>query len=153
MRHCIYSTVVSVSVACIAGIEPGKPSEILSGILKVPGFKIPLESIRIPARIAWSPEVRVIVKAEDSMFSMKLGFTLQAWSSSLSATVVTIINKGTNCRSVYISWHKFSRSVWLNFGDGDIAKRVAEKFDRRSPLSRYRPGLYSNSLTAVSFLF
>lgn len=34
-----------------------------------------------------------------------------------------------NCRKVYISWHKSTRSAWVNFGNGDIAGRVAKKFN------------------------
>jgi hypothetical protein len=60
-----------------------------------------------------------------------------------------IDTKGTNCRKVYISWHKATRSAWVNFGNGDIANRVAQKFNEgrykclgqsvRSSLARRSP--------------
>ncbi|KAK7750298.1 hypothetical protein SLS62_007815 [Diatrype stigma] len=33
-----------------------------------------------------------------------------------------------DCRKVHCSWHKPARTVWLNFGNGDIADRVGKKF-------------------------
>lgn len=33
-----------------------------------------------------------------------------------------------DCRKVHCSWHKPSKTVWLNFGNGDIADRVGKKF-------------------------
>ena len=117
------------SVACITGIEPGTAPEKLASILKTLGFKIPVENIRIPAQTASSPEAKAIIKMEDPLFSTKLSSTLQARGSSLSATTVPINSKSSNCRKVYISWHKSSRSVWLNFGVGETAKRVGQKFN------------------------
>ena len=117
------------SIACIAGIEPGTTPEKLASDLKTIGFSIPVGSIRILAPTASSPEAKAIVKIEDPSFSTKLSSTLQTYDSSLSATTVPINNQRTNCRKVYISWHKPGRSVWLNFGSGDIAKRVGQKFN------------------------
>jgi hypothetical protein len=33
-------------------------------------------------------------------------------------------------RKVYISWYKSTRLAWLNFGSGDIARRVSHKFNQ-----------------------
>ncbi|KAI0965631.1 hypothetical protein F4678DRAFT_452053 [Xylaria arbuscula] len=35
-----------------------------------------------------------------------------------------------DCKKVHCSWHKPSKTVWLNFGDEKVARRVSEKFGR-----------------------
>ncbi|KAI3336244.1 hypothetical protein F4824DRAFT_462666 [Ustulina deusta] len=35
-----------------------------------------------------------------------------------------------DCRKVHCSWHKPTKTTWLNFGDEKIAKRVSEKFSK-----------------------
>jgi hypothetical protein len=117
------------SIACITGIEPGTTSEKLASILQSLGFSIPVESIRITARNSLSSEVKGIIKIEDPLFSTTLASTLRGCGSSLSANPVPINGKNSNCRKVYLSWHKPCRSVWLNFGNGDVAKRVSQKFN------------------------
>lgn len=37
-----------------------------------------------------------------------------------------------DCKKVHISWHKAVRNVWLNFGSGDIARRVSELFSQEA---------------------
>lgn len=71
-----------------------------------------------------------MVKVEDPLFATKLSSLLEEQKSTLSATSLPISSRGTNCRKVYISWHKSTRSAWMNFGSGEIANRVAEKFNQ-----------------------
>ncbi|RMZ69247.1 ariadne-2 [Pyrenophora seminiperda CCB06] len=117
------------SVACITGFEPETTPETLANILKALGFDAPVERIKILASTGQTPEAKALVKLEDPLFSSKLSRVLQATSSYLCATTVPINRAATNCRKVYISWYKSSRSVWLNFGNADVAKRVSEKFN------------------------
>ncbi|KAI0012023.1 hypothetical protein F4779DRAFT_570077 [Xylariaceae sp. FL0662B] len=82
-----------------------------------------------------------LVKVEDPEFSRlvcrKLGpqvVSRQAPGTQPIATAVaTPIPSGSNtlrvdCRKVHISWHKPYRTVWLNFGAGVVAERVAKRF-------------------------
>ena len=40
------------------------------------------------------------------------------------------ITRRVNCNKIHLSWHKLTLPAWLNFGNGDIAKRASEKFNR-----------------------
>ena len=76
-----------------------------------------------------SSEPKATVKVEDPLFARELGSRLKDQGSALSAAPIPINSQQANCRKVYISWHKSTRSVWVNFGSGDIANRVAQKFN------------------------
>jgi IBR domain, a half RING-finger domain len=39
-------------------------------------------------------------------------------------------SRRVSCKKVHISWHKPSHLVWLNFGKGEIARRVSDKFNK-----------------------
>ena len=80
-------------------------------------------------RYATTPDTRAIVRVEDPLFAKELSVRLESHRSDLSAKPLPIDARRTNCRKVYISWHKATRSVWLNFGNGEVAKRVARKFN------------------------
>lgn len=69
------------------------------------------------------------MKVEDPLFAKELSARLKDQGSTLSATPMPVNALRTNCRKVYISWHKATRSAWVNFGNGDIANRVAQKFN------------------------
>jgi hypothetical protein len=75
------------------------------------------------------------VKVEDPSFAKDLSAKLKSQGSALSAVPIAINARRTNRRKVYVSWHKATRTVWLNFGNGDIANRVAQKFNE----GRYKP--------------
>ncbi len=78
------------------------------------------------------------VQAEDPTFSKKLCAMMQggfAWGTSrIQATPVAPRMPSrhaagrVDCKKVHVSWHKAVRTVWLNFGNGEIAKRVSTKF-------------------------
>lgn len=69
------------------------------------------------------------MKVEDPAFAKELSARLKNQNSTISATPLPIDARRTNCRKVYISWHKPTRNVWLNFGDDKIANRVSQKFN------------------------
>lgn len=76
-----------------------------------------------------SSEVRATVKMKDPMFARNLSTTLKEGHHGLSATPIATATKRTDGRKVYVSWHKATRNVWLNFGTEEIATRVAQKFN------------------------
>lgn len=56
----------------------------------------------------------------------------------------------TNCRKVYISWHKPTQSVRLDFGNDEIANRVAQRFNNGTyrclgHLVKSSAGIFSHS--------
>ncbi|OAP61190.1 hypothetical protein AYL99_03391 [Fonsecaea erecta] len=117
------------SLACITGLAPGATPEAVVDILRGLGLNLDIECVRILENSA-SAGVTATVKAEDPLFAKELSVTLQNRQSALSATPMPIDARRTNCRKVYISWHKPTQSVWLNFGNGEIANRVAQRFNQ-----------------------
>jgi hypothetical protein len=107
---------------------PGTTPEAIVGILRGFGFNITADCVRIPKSMA-SSEPKATVKVEDPLFARELGSRLKNQRSALSAAPIPINSQQTNYRKVYISWHKSTRSVWVNFGSGEIANRVAQKFN------------------------
>ena len=107
---------------------PGTTPEALVGILHEFGFNITTDCVRIH-RPMESLEPKVTVKVEDPLLASDLSSKLKSQSSAIKALPIPIYTQQTNCRKAYISWHKSTRSVWVNFGSGDIANRVAEKFN------------------------
>ncbi|KAN0091820.1 hypothetical protein V8E51_017667 [Hyaloscypha variabilis] len=116
------------SVACITGLPPGTTPARTVETLRALGFDVNVSCIRIPGH-ASSSEAKAIVKVEDPSFAKRLSTRLKEQKSTLSATQILIDTKGTNCRKVYISWHKATRRAWVNFGNGDIANRAAQRFN------------------------
>lgn len=72
------------------------------------------------------------VKMEDPSFAQKLNTIITEQKSTLIVLPLPIGNRQKNARKVYMSWHKATRSVWLNFGDEEIANRVARQFKEGS---------------------
>jgi len=107
---------------------PGTTPEALVGILHEFGFNITTDCVRIH-RPMESLEPKVTVKVEDPLLASDLSSKLKSQSSAIKALPIPIYTQQTSCRKAYISWHKSTRSVWVNFGSGDIANRVAEKFN------------------------
>ena len=117
------------SLAYISGFVPGTTPEAIIGILNGLGFNLTIDCVRIP-RHAASSETKAMLKVEDPLFAKELSARLKNQRSALSATPMPIDAKRMNCRKIYISWHKATRSVWMNFGNGEIANRVAQKFNK-----------------------
>lgn len=97
-------------------------------ILRDLGFDLDVGCVRIVGHAGVSG-IKAIVKVEDSLFARNLSNKLKEDKSTLIATPMPIDTKGANCRKVKVSWHKATRSAWVNFGNGDIANRVAKKFE------------------------
>jgi CCCH-type zinc finger/IBR domain, a half RING-finger domain/Zinc finger C-x8-C-x5-C-x3-H type (and similar) len=116
------------SLACITGLAPGTTPNALVDILRGFGFNLNIGCVRIPGHTV-SSETKATVKVEDPLLAKELSARLKDHKSTLSAALIPIDARRTNCRKVYISWHKATQSVWVNFGNGDIANRVAQKFN------------------------
>lgn len=106
----------------------GTTSEGVVDILRGFGFNITADCVRIPESGLLS-EQKATVKVEDPLFGKELSSRLKDHKSALSAAPIPVNSQHANCRKVYISWHKSTRSVWVNFGSGEIANRVAQKFN------------------------
>lgn len=87
-------------------------------------FNIDIDCVRMFEH-APSSETRAVVRVEDPLFAKELSARLKDQRSHLSASPLPNDARRTNCRKVYISWHKATRNVWLNFGNGEIADRDA----------------------------
>ncbi|KAF2847212.1 hypothetical protein T440DRAFT_457067 [Plenodomus tracheiphilus IPT5] len=116
------------SVACITGFPPGTTSEAVVDALHELGFDLNISQVRIPSQ-GLESEIRATVKMENPLFAEELSSTLRKNHHQLSAAPLAIATKRTDGRKVYISWHKAARNAWVNFGSGEIAKRVAQKFN------------------------
>ncbi|KAH8817362.1 hypothetical protein F5884DRAFT_830433 [Xylogone sp. PMI_703] len=115
------------SVALITGLESGTTCEAVVRILRDLGFHLNIDSVRMLKRPG-SPQMEATVKMENPLFAKELSSKLSNQRSNISATPVSINSKGISCRKAYISWHKATRRAWLNFGNGEIADHVAQKF-------------------------
>lgn len=82
-----------------------------------------------------------LVKVEDPEFARaagkKLGSQIAPRLNKNMEPIVTPIDMPlfsdsnslrVDCKKLHVSWHRASRIVWLNFGSGEIAKRVNKKF-------------------------
>jgi hypothetical protein len=123
-----------------------------------------VDSVRIPGPVALS-ETKATVKVEDPLFAKELSARLKSQRSALSAAPIPLLARRTNHRKVYISWHKATRSAWVNFGNSEIANRVTQKFNtgrykclgqsvksstgRRSPSRRHNPVAWTITLSDV----
>ncbi|KKP02285.1 hypothetical protein THAR02_05614 [Trichoderma harzianum] len=80
------------------------------------------------------------VRSDDALFSKKLcaivqpGFIWQGvkiYATPVAAPMPSSHNaRRVDCKKVHISWHKAVRNVWLNFGTGDVARKVSDLFSK-----------------------
>ncbi|EXJ91896.1 hypothetical protein A1O3_00446 [Capronia epimyces CBS 606.96] len=115
------------SIACITGLAQETTPQMVVEILRGLDFNVNVDFVRILGHTA-SEGTKATVKAEDPLFANNLSARLEKLMPALSAVSIPIDSRRSNCRKVYISWHKTSRSVWMNFGNAEIANRVAQKF-------------------------
>ena len=115
------------SLARIAGLPAKMSHEGVVGILRGLGFDVSIDCVRILG--ASTSETIATVKVEDPSFAKTLSGQAQNEDTGFKITAIPVNVHGTNCRKVFTSWHKSTRSVWVNFGNGDIANRVAQRFN------------------------
>ncbi|KFA49917.1 hypothetical protein S40293_01289 [Stachybotrys chartarum IBT 40293] len=98
------------------------------------GFDVPEDCVRISA-LADNTYYNADVRVEDPQFAKHL-CDLPAMKKHDGPRAVPInapMPQTTNYRrvdskKVYCSWHKPTKTAWLNFGNGDIAAKVGSKF-------------------------
>jgi hypothetical protein len=119
------------SLAYITGLPPGTTPEAVVGILQDLRFSVSVEGVRISLQPTsqGSHTTNATVKVEDPSFAKNLEARIVEAQLNITATQISTNRRRANCRKLHVSWHKATRNVWLNFGDGSIAERVAQKFN------------------------
>jgi IBR (half RING finger) domain-containing protein len=118
------------SLTSITGLEPGTTREAVAKLLRDLGFDLDISCIRVREQATASgTSTSSTIKVEAPTFTRELKTILKDQSLPISVAQIPIDTNWTNCRKVHVSWHKSTRGVWMNFSNGEIAKRVAEKFN------------------------
>lgn len=112
--------------------SPASVAALLSDI----DVAVSAEHVRVTARLG-AATCSADLKVDDPLFAKTLCSKLRACAalSHVEAIPVAVpMPQGSNlhrvdCRKVHCSWHRPSRTAWLNFGTEHVARRVAEKFN------------------------
>lgn len=95
---------------------------------------MPEDCVRI-SRPTDSSHCSADVRVEDPQFSMRLCelLALKRHGSPIAVPINVSMPQATNHRridskKVYCSWHKPTKTAWLNFGNGGVAAKVGLKF-------------------------
>lgn len=103
------------------------------------GMAVSEACVRIIPPPADDPDHRMAdVRVEDTQFAtrlcavpaMKAFSAVPASSSVAPLTPTTTGLRRVDSKKVHVSWHKPTKTAWLNFGNGDIAGTVAERFQK-----------------------
>ncbi|KAH6986918.1 hypothetical protein EDB80DRAFT_623539 [Ilyonectria destructans] len=102
------------------------------GLLSKLGFDVSTECVRIPPR-GDNSDCSADVRVEDAQFARRLCHSMKNHGgyqvTSINAPNPQASNsRRVDAKKVYCSWHKPSRTAWLNFGNADIATKVASSF-------------------------
>jgi hypothetical protein len=127
------SLAADFSTAIVSGLVPDTTPALLVDKIHGLGFAVGIDSVRMLGRQT-SGGLKATVKMEDPLFARSLADRLKDLGSDLSATPALVAVGQANFRKVHLSWHKSTRSVWLDFGNGVRADRVASTFNE----SRYK---------------
>jgi hypothetical protein len=121
-------------------LPPGSTPSSVAGILTQIDFIVPVECVRVlPERDATncSADIRV----EDPFFAKRLCEKLDPRRPAsgilphINAVPITApMPQGSNsrrvdCKKVHCSWHWPFQTVWLNFGNQDIAQKISDRFN------------------------
>lgn len=97
------------------------------------GFDVSRECIRVPPR-GEAPLCSANVRVEDTQFAKRLCTVMRGRGDGYEAIPISApMPQATNSRrvdakKVHCSWHKPTRTAWLNFGSDDVAGTVAGRF-------------------------
>jgi hypothetical protein len=98
------------------------------------GFAVPEDCVRISA-LADNTYCSADVRVEDSQFAKRLcGLPAMKRHDGPRAVLInapmpqTTNYRRVDSKKVNCSWHKPTKTAWLNFGNGDIAAKVGSKF-------------------------
>lgn len=111
--------------------EETNPAFVVDLLSKL-GFDVSADCVRIPPRgenSFCSADIRV----EDAQFAKGLCGAMKSHGGYEAISINAPIPQATNYRrvdakKVYCSWHKPTKTAWLNFGNGDIARKVTANF-------------------------
>jgi len=130
---------IDFSAARINGLPRCSSPASVAALLSRVGIELTPDCVRIP-RQNGAPHISADIKIEDPAFAkllctkLSVKCNLGAQFSQLEVVKIpAALPSGPNarrveCKKVQCSWYKPSRTAWLNFGNGDIAKRVFDKF-------------------------
>ncbi|KAF2449965.1 hypothetical protein P171DRAFT_405593 [Karstenula rhodostoma CBS 690.94] len=116
------------STARITGLPPHSTPHMVAEIVHGLQVEIDAECIRIPKQDS-RLETMAIVRVEDPLFALKLSDKVRQHMTGLKAISLPTDSKPSNARKVYVSWHRPTRVVWLNFTVGGNLNQVAQRFN------------------------
>ena len=110
------------------GLAQQTTIETVTDFLRGQGFEVETNNINL-FNTDNSKGMTATVKIEDPSFAENLSKRLKEQNSTLSAIPLPTDSRQRHTRKIHISWHKATRVVWINFGSGDLANRVARRFN------------------------
>lgn len=115
------------SRAMISGFEIGTAEPTVRDILRRLDLESDLSNAHISVRTK-SKETTALVKVRAPSFAEELSNKLSHHDLDLKVVPISTASGQVSSRKLYISWHRESKTVWMNFGREEIAARVANKF-------------------------
>ncbi|TFB03786.1 ATP-dependent RNA helicase [Trichoderma ghanense] len=125
------------SAVRINGLPQGTSEQSVRDMLAQKGFGIKVDDVYM---LHMDGSCGASVRSDDPSFSKRLcalfhsGYTwegVKIYATPIAAPMPSGHSaRRVDCKKVHISWHKAVRNAWLNFGNGDTAKRVSELFSK-----------------------
>ncbi|KAL7947683.1 hypothetical protein V8C42DRAFT_315238 [Trichoderma barbatum] len=125
------------SAVRISGLPPNTTEQSVRDMLAEKGLHV---SVRDVHMLQMEGNCGASVVSDDARFSKSLcaivypGYTwkgVRIYATPIAAPMPASHNaRRVDCKKVHISWHKAVRNAWLNFGSGDIARRVSDMFSK-----------------------
>ncbi|KAG8422303.1 hypothetical protein J3459_010457 [Metarhizium acridum] len=125
------------SAARISGLRQNTSKESVRDMLAEKGLHVSADDI---CTFHMEGSYGATVRSDDASFSKRLCSLVQpgcTWGGLkiLATPIAAPMPSGHNtrrvdCKKVHVSWHKAVKIVWLNFGNGEIARRVSNMFSK-----------------------
>ncbi|KAL6883837.1 hypothetical protein HDV57DRAFT_429598 [Trichoderma longibrachiatum] len=125
------------SAVRINGLPQGTSEQSVRTMLAKEGLDISVDNVYM---LHMDGSCGASVRSDDPSFSKRLCTLFQsgcAWegvrvyATPIAAPMPSGHNaRRVDCKKVHVSWHKAVRNAWLNFGNGETAKRVSELFSK-----------------------
>ncbi|EGR51620.1 uncharacterized protein TRIREDRAFT_103482 [Trichoderma reesei QM6a] len=127
------------SAVRINGLPQGTSEQSVRDMLAEKGLDIGVDDVYM---LHMDGSCGASVRSDDPSFSKRLcamfhsGYTWQGvkiYATPIAAPMPSGHSaRRVDCKKVHLSWHKAVRNVWLNFDNGDTAKRVSDLFAKGS---------------------
>ncbi|KAH0497125.1 hypothetical protein TgHK011_004456 [Trichoderma gracile] len=127
------------SAVRINGLPQGTSEQSVRDMLAEKGLDISVDDVYM---LHMDGSCGASVRSDDPSFSKRLcamfhsGYTWQGvkiYATPIAAPMPSGHSaRRVDCKKVHISWHKAVRNAWLNFGNGDTARRVSDLFSKGS---------------------